>query len=155
MFYIKIFQMKILALWRWRRFQQKSISLPFKQTLLPSISWKGRTSPNRRGQNISKFGKNLSRDESDLDLWLVALWRWWLLDLEEGGLGEQHNTSNRKSHKLDPICESTLKGVEGWNQIRKHRNASKSTWVRKRKKIGHREGAMKMQICCWRTKSDS
>ena len=35
-------------------------------------------------------------------------WIW-----RRGGLGEQHNTSNRKSHKLDPICESTLKGVEG------------------------------------------
>ena len=155
MFYIKIFQMKILALWRWRGFQQKSISLPFKQTLLPSISWKGRTSPNRRGQNISKFGKNLLRDESDLDLWLVALWRWWLLDLEEGWVGEQHNTSNRKSHKLDPICESTLKGVEGWNQIRKYQNASKSTWVRRVKKLAIERVRWKCKYACWRAKSDS
>ena len=98
-----------------------------------------------------KTSRNSAKISGEMNLILICDWSpcddggYWIW--RRGGLGEQHNTSNRKSHKLDPICESTLKGVEGWNQIRKHRNALKSTWVRERKKIGHREGAMKMQIC--------
>ena len=64
-----------------------------------------------------KTSRNSAKISEEMNLILICDWSpcddggYWIW--RRGGLGEQHNTSNRKSHKLDPICESTLKGVEG------------------------------------------
>ena len=83
-------------------FSRDPILLPFRLTLLTSVLRKGKEfgQQNCRGQNISKSRKNAQNNKKQqqqniiwfLDLWLVALWRRWLLDLE--GLSTIHQTAN-------------------------------------------------------------
>ena len=79
--YIFIFSKRFLGLshgMAWLGgFSRGSILLPFSLTLLPSVLRKG----NESARRIAEV-KTFLNQEKGQNMWLVALWRRWLLDLE-------------------------------------------------------------------------
>ena len=95
-------------------FSRGPIPLPFRLTLLPSVLRKGNESG--RIAEVKTF-LNLEQTSNK-----KIIWSWFVIGclvttVVIGFGGAEHNTSNRKSHKLVSLCESTLTGCWGVKSV--------------------------------------